>query len=510
MLDQLPSVELRHRAKVTGDLDGFDQPAENELVYKVGAQIMLLTNDPMDRWVNGTIGRITRHHIDTGDPVVAVELPAGREVEVIPHTWEVTRPVIEGGTLRHEVVGTYRQLPFRLAWAITIHKSQGQTLDHLVVDLSGGTFADGQLYVALSRGTSMDGLVLRREVEPRDLKADSRIRRFLRSGKPQPRLRGQAYFGICTVGDEGRTWRPRPVEIALITDDGTEITTLVNPTRDLGDARVAYGISAADVQLAPLLTEAWAALAPHLEGRTPIGLDIDRQLRYLDYELKRNGYVVAMPLGIELDCSGVSPTDLARLDSPRALERARAVREIARRRSMADMNADVFPEAEARTGYILARGQEPACYQAGGVIPSSSNPEQILAGYLSTKARQIQMDDRTRALLRALEDWLGCTILDSGSLVVHQDINAALVAGTRVCFTGTVIDDEGNERVRGDMENLAVTLGLVPVRTVTKTKCDVLITAEAGTQSRKAKTAMKFAKPVFTAKQFLAWAGYEP
>ncbi|WP_433664203.1 AAA family ATPase [Nocardia sp. CA-128927] len=507
MLEQLPGTESRHRATTTGDVDGFDAPTEDDLLYKVGAQVMLLTNDPSDRWVNGTIGRIIGHRVDRGDPVVTVELPAGEAAEVRPYTWEVTRPVFEGGTLRHQVVGTYTQLPFRLAWAITIHKSQGQTLDRLVVDLSGGTFADGQLYVALSRCTSMNGLVLRREVQPRDLKVDQRIRRFLQSDRPETVTRGNAYLGICTVGDEGRAWKPRPVEIAVVTDDGTEITTLINPGRDLGDARSAYGITASDVQLAPLLTEAWAALAPHLAGRTPVGIDIDQHLGYLDYELKRNGYVAPMPVGTELDNAMLSPAEREQLNASHALVRARAVREISMRRSTTHTHADIFPPGEARTGYLLERGHEPSCYKAIGAATSSSTLEQVLAGYLRTKAQQLHLDDRTVALLRQLEDQLGHAILDSDVDVTQQDINEVLIVGARICFTGTVIDGKGNEWSRGEMEDLTTTRGLVPVRTVTKTKCDALVVAEAGSQSGKAKTAIRFGKPIFTANQFLAWAG---
>ncbi|MEU6583969.1 AAA family ATPase [Nocardia sp. NPDC046763] len=505
MLDRLPGPESHHRATATGDLVGFDRPADDDLAYKVGAQIMLLTNDSSDRWVNGTIGRITGCRVDRGDPLVTVELPDGGEVEVAPHAWEVTRPVFEGGALRHEVIGTYTQLPFRLAWAITIHKSQGQTLDRLVVDLSGGTFADGQLYVALSRCTSMNGLVLRRAVQPRDLKVDQRIRRFLQSGRPETRSRGNVYLGICTVGDEGRAWKPRPVEIALVTDDGTEITTLINPTRDLGDARSAYGITAGDVQFAPLLTEAWAALAPHLAGRTPIGLDIDRHLGYLDYELKRNGYVAPMPVGIELDSSNLLESDWRRLYAFRALDRAHAVRDMSRRSTMDMSVADVFPPAEHRTGYLLSRGFGPDCFQAGGLVPSSSTPEQVLTEYLRTKAQQVHMDDRTHGLLRELEVRLGHAIVHPDVDVIERDINSVLVAGVRVCFTGTCIDEEGNERTRSDMENLAAARGLIPVKTVTKSKCDALIAAEAGSQSGKAKTAITYGKPIFTAKQFLGW-----
>lgn len=503
MLGLVPGQELHYQAITTGDVDGFERPIADKLVYKVGAQIMLVTNDSADRWVNGTIGRITGHYDEQGTPTLSVALPSGREVRITPHTWEITRPTVEAGVLRHAVIGTYTQLPFQLAWAITIHKSQGQTLERLVVDLSGGTFADGQLYVALSRCTSMDGLVLKREVQARDLKTDLRIHRFLLAGRPRVRSRGNAYLGICTVGDEGRMWRPRPVEIALVTDDGIEITTLVSPTRDLGDARTAYGITAGDVQLAPLLTEAWAALAPHLAGRTPVGVDIDDQLRNLDYELKRHGYVITMPLGIDLDTSRLSAAELTRINAPRAMDRARAVREIAwRKLPFMGAAVDVFPLADDRTGYVLTRGGRADCFQAAGT-PST---DAVLAEHLLSKVNTIHVDDQTRSMLRDLELRLGRTLLDHETSSGATDIAAVLVTGARVCFTGTAVDDSGRELTRSDLKAVAERCGLEPVETVTKKRCDVLITAEAGTMSTKGRTAAKYGKPTFTATQFLTWA----
>src|SRR5690606_14752287 len=148
----------------------------------------------------------------------------------------------------------------KLAWAITIHKSQGQTLDRVVVDLTGGTFANGQLYVALSRCTSLEGLVLKRDVIPRDLKTDQRVRRYLATGSTAVEAAGEAYVSVLTVGGTGDRFHPRPVEIGVVTDDGDEVSTIINPTQDLFSAGADFGITTRDVQLAPLLAEAWPAL----------------------------------------------------------------------------------------------------------------------------------------------------------------------------------------------------------------------------------------------------------
>ncbi|MCT1833204.1 AAA family ATPase [Kocuria palustris] len=506
MLERLPAHSAFSTARITGELDGMERPAEEVLEYKAGAQIMLLTNDPADRWVNGTLAKITETLFDDdGEPYVVVELPDGSRATVERHLWEVTRPSVAGGQLTHEVVGTFSQLPFRLAWAITIHKSQGQTLDRVVVDLTGGTFADGQLYVALSRCRFLDGMVLTRDVLPKDLRVDQRVRRFLRSQAPALQTRGSVYFGVCWVGDEGSRWKPRPIELAVVTDDGQQASTLVNPTRDLGSARTDYGITAADVELAPLLEQAWAALAPLLSERTPIGLHVDQALSRIDFELKRNQHVTRMPLGTELDDGSLTWEDRTRLSAPTALERALAARDIAARRGLT--GEEPFPAIDDRPGYLMPRSAEGVelLVHAPGLDASDDDRAAALTEALRVAADRAALSPTAHGILQEIEAQLGTQILD-GDQGADVDLSDVLSPGARVCFTGTAHGADGRELSRYDVESLAASHGLAPVANVTKTRCDALVVAELGTQSGKAKKAAQYGKPILAFADFLAWA----
>ena len=182
-LDALPGSVQTARASVSGDFGRGDAyPADIELQLKVGAQVMFLRNDIAGyggdgpRWVNGSIGTVTR----IAGASVRVELD-GVEHDVEPAVWERFRYAYDPGSRRlsRDIVAEFTQFPLRLAWAVTIHKSQGKTYERAIVDLGSGAFAPGQTYVALSRLTSLDGLYLSRPLRPSDILVDADVRRFM-------------------------------------------------------------------------------------------------------------------------------------------------------------------------------------------------------------------------------------------------------------------------------------------------------------------------------------------
>lgn len=176
-LEKLPGKPHLFTAEIGGKLEKKYFPAAEVLQLKEGAQVMLLNNDAEGRWINGTIGRISRIEREG----LSVRLLDGSTETVKPYKWNVNRFYWDPDTktVASETMGTFKQYPLRLAWAITIHKSQGKTFDHVVIDLGRGAFASGQLYVALSRCRSLEGIYLERKIRDSDVWVDWRVVRFI-------------------------------------------------------------------------------------------------------------------------------------------------------------------------------------------------------------------------------------------------------------------------------------------------------------------------------------------
>ncbi|MEL6923751.1 MAG: DEAD/DEAH box helicase [Bacteroidota bacterium] len=176
-LSKNPSEEFSFIASVTGDFHPRLFPAEAVLKLKLGAQVMFVKNDPKKQFVNGTIGMIS--HIDHDNIEVLVEEDGkNRRIVVEKMEWEILKykdDVQDANNIKTDVVGTFKQYPLRLAWAITIHKSQGKTFEKVIIDLGRGAFEHGQTYVALSRCRTLEGIVLKQPLRPNDIMVDDRI-----------------------------------------------------------------------------------------------------------------------------------------------------------------------------------------------------------------------------------------------------------------------------------------------------------------------------------------------
>jgi ATP-dependent exoDNAse (exonuclease V) alpha subunit len=176
-LSCLPEPEVLYPAVITGEINKSHVSADEILRLRIGAQVVFLKNDPNKRWVNGTIGRV----VQCDREMIKVLLENGTEHEVMPAEWEnnIYSWDEKNHRIKSETIGIFRQIPVKAAWAITIHKSQGLTFERLRIDLGKGTFAHGQLYVALSRAKSLEGLKLNRPVRYKDVIVDERVIEFM-------------------------------------------------------------------------------------------------------------------------------------------------------------------------------------------------------------------------------------------------------------------------------------------------------------------------------------------
>ncbi len=181
-LARLKGDTLFYEGDVQGDFKQDALPTQINLQLKIGAQVMLLNNDSYGRWVNGSIGKIIDVDKENEDVnLIIVELTTGETVDVTPFKWELFDYQYDRvkRQIESEVAGSFTQYPVKLAWAMTIHKSQGKTFEKVVIDIGRGTFATGQMYVALSRCTSLEGIILKKPVEKKNIFIDWRIVRFV-------------------------------------------------------------------------------------------------------------------------------------------------------------------------------------------------------------------------------------------------------------------------------------------------------------------------------------------
>ena len=176
-LKDIPFDEEVYLASVTGDFNPRLFPTDAALKLKLHAQVMFIKNDPDKRFVNGTIGKVTKLENDK----ITIQVDENGEKQVIKverFEWEILRYQASKEDLNKietKVAGTFKQFPLRLAWAVTIHKAQGKTFDKVIIDLGRGAFEHGQTYVALSRCRTLAGIILRQRLKGSDIMVDERV-----------------------------------------------------------------------------------------------------------------------------------------------------------------------------------------------------------------------------------------------------------------------------------------------------------------------------------------------
>lgn len=168
--------EVYTGAKIVGTFN--ERPVEEHLYLKLGCRVVLCANNNPNGYQNGECGEIIDFQLDDEKPYIVVQLDNGSTVKVEPHEWESYKYQVIGRQLKKMVVGTFTQFPIKLGYAITIHKSQGMTLDECILDLGSGSFAHGQTYVGLSRIRSTDHLVLKRPIYDMDIIVNDEVIEF--------------------------------------------------------------------------------------------------------------------------------------------------------------------------------------------------------------------------------------------------------------------------------------------------------------------------------------------
>ncbi|WP_316792925.1 helix-turn-helix domain-containing protein [Pedobacter frigoris] len=187
-LEELKSPSYLYRAKVEDEFSEYAYPAENILELKVGAQVMFIKNDPTgeQRFFNGKIATVTELRTD----LIEVQTEGNNEKVILEkYKWENIRYTTDKvtGEIKEELIGTFTQYPLKLAWAITVHKSQGLTFDKAIIDI-GNAFAPGQIYVALSRLRSLDGLVLTSQISGTGIRQDQNVSLFSKNKQAMEEL----------------------------------------------------------------------------------------------------------------------------------------------------------------------------------------------------------------------------------------------------------------------------------------------------------------------------------
>ncbi len=536
-LHELGTLIHSSAAVVEGEVSLSDYKVDSTVEFAIGAQVMMAVNT--SDYVNGTIGTITAIENTSETPRVTIQLLDSEysgSVCVTMHKWEVWRT--EEKTPR--LVGSIRQLPFRLAWAVTVHRSQGQTFDNVIFNRGRGTFEAGQLYVALSRCRTLEGLYLTAPLRPRDVMVSTEVIRYFKGraltdgGEPGV---GRAYLGAVET-DAGEYGRLLELSVALERSAGEmlQVSTLINPMRDMSTSP--SGLSPSEVTLAPTIEELRALLAVLLDGFVVTTFGASRvldQIGWSDSVVDEGVWIDARDFDIRpesevLESSIQTAGDLA--DRARLLAgtcsdaglgapvsniglRLLAGLTLQARSGTAAINGAIehwfaSQSLESRILKIAMVASDPADIALlrgdPDFVANESEYKELASSALDRLINAAQRDNRLSETegvrIDAFAQAFGIAYRRTDFESPESD-ELTLRPGLRVCLTGSPANDSDQRLKKPALREVLKHNGMTETGSVTRSGCDLLVALDASSMSGKAKQARKFGIPVVSSEEFL-------
>lgn len=515
-LTQLTGEKLQSVAERNGEADTKDFPGNEVLDYAVGARVMTVVNDPAGDYVNGSFGTISAADTD----MITVTLDNGNRVELKRHVWESKRPVLDGGRLTSEVMGTIRQFPVILAWAITIHKSQGKTIPKCHINLKGGTTTDGQFYVAISRAVDLENLRFNQPVAERNINADGTLVRMIqRESAPEADTSRMVFLSFEGVNFSVSQHIARIHAVIVVNGKKTaDFGSWINPMSDLGTFGEKYQVPGAGLAMTPSLGEFWPLLRRQAAG----GLIVADKLAMFERAIRHQEKGMEIGLGIGYDIS-----DLDYIPNGDDV--------ITRSRDMADAYlGGKFAPHRGRPAPAAALDTEGSVYvpewappQPMMLDPARATDSDVAWAALSGAAPRPAAQDEISEALEIMSDWAisrggwdagrRAELLDRAARITPEEFPlpevetrktdpAVLFApGTRVAFTVQIALNGKVLRKDDELGPICEELGLVYKKNVSKSRCDVLVAGDVATMSNKGQAAREHGKPVVSVQDFETW-----
>ena len=514
-------------AKITGDVDQNENnfPGSYILLYKRNARVMAVKNDPEERFVNGSFGIIQ----DATDKIITVKFDNGNVVRLEKHTWDIRRPAIKNGKLSTEITGSITQFPVILAWAITIHKSQGKTIPKCYINLKYGTQTEGQFYVAISRAIDLNNLRINQKVNKKNIRANNQLIRFLKydnTGQNNTNIKRYAAlsFTIIDWGFAHAQYRVAHIHCTVVNDNEiiADFGSWINPKSDIGSLAEEYNIPTFGLAAAPTIREFWPLLLRQIAGAIVIGDHLslfERALIDQDSDLESqlgNGYDVnELP---HVKVTGTTPEDRCH-DIVSALNSTRSKNKPIKGEPVPSQNTTsegvlYIPDWAPKETIQLDLTRATDTDIAWAALSSSDDSKQSITmiqncvNSLRLKAGDY-WDDRWHEEISARVRQITDGTIFIPEAVHHKvDINELIGPGTRVAFTGR-ISLNGQALDNDDkLKRLCEEVGLEFRNSVSKTKCDVLIARDPSLDSRKIKDARSYKKPIIPFEDFEEWYNF--